>query len=141
MSDSLVQGPGDGPRPTVHPHPSRATPWTPALVDLLGGHPGESRSLFDWWEWVRTLRRRCWPALTVFVIVFIAAFFHALTRVPVYQARVRVLIEPNRTNVTGLTDPLEADHVAEADFLTQFMILQSRSRARRSLEKLGGWDR
>ena len=51
----------------------------------------------------------------MFVIVFIAAFFHALTRVPVYQARVRVLIEPNRTNVTGLTDPLEADHVAEAE--------------------------
>jgi capsular exopolysaccharide synthesis family protein len=123
----------------VHPHSSRATAWTPALVDLLGGHPGEARSLFDWREWVRTLRRRCWPALTVFVIVFIAAFFHALTRVPVYQARVRVLIEPNRANVTGLTDPLEADY-AEADFLTQFMILQSRSLARRTMETLGAWD-
>ncbi|HEY7446451.1 MAG TPA: hypothetical protein VH701_28770, partial [Vicinamibacterales bacterium] len=105
MSDSLVQGPDERPRPMVvhpHPHTSRATPWTPALVDLLGGRPGESRSFFDWREWIRTLRRRCWPALTVFVVVLIGAFFHALTRVPVYQARVRVLIEPNRANVTGL---------------------------------------
>ncbi|HEY7448926.1 MAG TPA: polysaccharide biosynthesis tyrosine autokinase, partial [Vicinamibacterales bacterium] len=142
MSDSLVQGPDERPRPMVvhpHPHTSRATPWTPALVDLLGGRPGESRSFFDWREWIRTLRRRCWPALTVFVVVLIGAFFHALTRVPVYQARVRVLIEPNRANVTGLTDPLEADY-AEADFLTQFMILQSRSLARRTMETLGAWD-
>lgn len=112
----------------------------PAL-DPFGVAERPSPTAFEWQHLPRILRRRRWPALSAFVACLVFAIVHAVTRVPVYQAKVRVLIDPDRANVTGLKDPLDPDHTTDADFQTQFTILQSRSLARSTMESLGIWNR
>lgn len=110
--------------------------------EVQGPHDPRARAAaaLDWREQLRIIRRRRWPAITVFVVALAAAWVHAYSRVPTYQARVRLIIESDRTNLTGLQDPLEGERTTTADFQTQFTILQSRSLARRTMESLGIWD-
>jgi capsular exopolysaccharide synthesis family protein len=119
-----------------------------ALTFAHGGAPeidpsgaGRAATAFDWRQAVTVLRRRAWPALTIFVIALTAGAVHGFTRVPVYQARTRLLIDRDRSDaITGLKDPLEQDPASDSDFQTQLSIFQSRSLARRTLEALGAWQ-
>lgn len=110
-------------------------------VDLFGAPQRDMRPLLDWRNAVRIIRRRGWPAATVAVIVFVGAVVHAFTRVPVYEAKARILIEADRGNPAGLKDPLEEDRSSVTDYQTQLMILHSRSLARATMQSLGIWDR
>ncbi len=133
---------GSGARPVTDPASIRriARSAAPLAVDAFGLPETESRVTVDWRDLPRILRRRRWPALTVFVLCVVLGVVHASTRVPVYQARTRLLIEPDRANVTGLKDPLDQERLTDGDFQTQFMILQSRSLARKTMERLGVWN-
>jgi succinoglycan biosynthesis transport protein ExoP len=110
-------------------------------MDLFGAPQRETRPFVDWRNAVRIVRRRVWPAATVAVIVFVAAVVHAFTQVPVYEAKARILIEPDRANPAGLKDPLEEDRSTVTDYQTQLMILQSRSLVRQTMQALGVWNR
>jgi polysaccharide biosynthesis transport protein len=111
-----------------------------ASMDLFGAPTRDTRPLIDWRSAARIVRRRLWPATTAAVVVFVIAAVHAFTQVPVYEARARIVFEPDR-NPTGLKDPLEEDHSSISDLQTQLMILQSRSLARTTMLALGIWDR
>ena len=67
---------------------------------------------FDWRQYLMVLRRRMWPALTVFVIASVAGIVHGFTRIPVYDAKVRILVDRDRPNITGLSDPLAQSGIA-----------------------------
>jgi capsular exopolysaccharide synthesis family protein len=94
---------------------------------------------FDWRQYLMVLRRRMWPALTVFVIASVAGIVHGFTRIPVYDAKVRILIDRDRPNITGLSDPLAQSGIAAdyTDVQTQTTLLQSPTLAKKTTELLG----
>jgi capsular exopolysaccharide synthesis family protein len=108
-----------------------------AQRDLLGPVPDRLAST-DWREYVVVIRRRWLPALLAFIVVVAASAIHGMTRVPLYQAKVRLLIASDRSILTGVGDPLAQG--TEVDFQTQLTILQSRSLARRTMQALGAWQ-
>jgi polysaccharide biosynthesis transport protein len=113
----------------------------PTPMDVFGAPQRDTRPMLDWRNALRVVRRRVWPAATVAVLVFVGAVVHAFTQVPVFEAKARILIEPERGNPAGLKDPLEEDRSSVTDYQTQLMILQSRSLARTTMQSLGVWNR
>lgn len=109
-------------------------------LDTFGVLQSAARQALDWRDYLGILRRRRWPAFAVFAMAVVFANVHAFTRVPVYQAQARLLIEPDRANVSGLMEPLEKERSTEADLQTQLALLQSRSLARRAMQAAGIWD-
>src|SRR5436190_24182548 len=89
-------------------------PITPP-VDLA-----EPRHFFDY---VRVVYKRRWLTGTVFAVVSITAALYTYTRIPVYQASTRLLIDPQRQNY-GFTEVAPGERV---DYQTQYAILRSRS--------------
>jgi capsular exopolysaccharide synthesis family protein len=99
----------------------------------------EPRGESHLWDYVHVLLRRRRLLLAVFAaVVAIAAARTFLTR-PVYEATAQLLIEktdPNVLNFRGVTE--ERAGVGIDDYYqTQYKLLQSRSLARRAVEKLG----
>ena len=124
------------------PPPSVPGPYVPGPYVPGGYYPGDpygglSEPTFDWRQYLMVLRRRMWPALTMFVLCAVAGVVHGYTRVPVYEARAQVVVERDRPNITGLSDPLSQGGVVDTDIETQLSVLQSRSLARRTLRSLG----
>jgi polysaccharide biosynthesis transport protein len=109
-------------------------------LDTFGAMQSAARQALDWRDYVGILKRRRWPAFAVFATAVTFSLVHAFTRVPVYQAQARLLIEPDRANVTGLMEPLEKERSSEADLQTQLALLQSRSLARRAMQTVGAQD-
>jgi succinoglycan biosynthesis transport protein ExoP len=98
---------------------------------------GPVREHGDWHVYLMVLRRRLWPMISVFVAVLMVGVVYGLNRVPMYQAKVRLLIDRDRSNLAGLGDPLAQD--SDLDFQTQLTILESRSLVRRTMQALGAW--
>jgi succinoglycan biosynthesis transport protein ExoP len=88
-----------------------------------------------WHDYLLALRRRFWPAAGVFVAVVVAGVIYGFTKVPVYEAKVRLLIDRDRSDLTGLGTPFVQE--SEQDFQTQLTILRSRSLVRRTMGALG----
>lgn len=83
-------------------------------------------------------RRRL--AITVFLLIVIGTTVYTMLATPIFQAKVRLLIEaeePNVVNFKGVID----EQQAKADYYTtQYTILQSRALARKTLESLKLWN-
>ncbi|HYM22763.1 MAG TPA: Wzz/FepE/Etk N-terminal domain-containing protein, partial [Vicinamibacterales bacterium] len=94
---------------------------------------GEPRHFFDY---VRVVYKRRWLTGAVFVVVSVSTALYTYTRVPVYQATTRLLIDPQRQNY-GFQDagPTEA----RVDYQTQYAILRSRSLVKKTMQNLGLW--
>lgn len=91
------------------PPPSVPGPYVPGPYVPGGYYPGDpygglSEPTFDWRQYLMVLRRRMWPALTMFVLCAVAGVVHGYTRVPVYEARAQVVVERDRPNITGLSE-------------------------------------
>lgn len=117
--------------------PSRKAPIVPETYDLFDP-PVQRRSHGDWRDIVQVLRRRKWPALAIFLIVSVGSVVYANTRVPVFQARARLLVEVDLAELAGVRDPIAQDRLMSTQQM-QMTILQSRSLARRTLQALGRW--
>jgi len=102
-------------------------PITPP-VDL-----GEPRHFFDY---VRVVYKRRWLTGTVFAIVSVSTALYTYTRVPVYQATTRLLIDPQRQNY-GFTEVAQGD--SRVDYQMQYAILRSRSLVKKTMQNLGIW--
>jgi capsular exopolysaccharide synthesis family protein len=89
-------------------------------------------------DYLLVLRRRWLLVLTVLFLVGVGAAAYILTSTPVYQARVRLLIEPvaadGATPAPGTGDLTDA---GRADLETHFQLLQSRALAQATIEQLG----
>ena len=77
---------------------------------------------------------------SVFLVVMGVVVAHALFATPIYQARVKLLIEDERPNVIVFKDAAETDKTSIDYYQTQYRILQSETMARRTLDTLGFWD-
>lgn len=91
---------------------------------------------FDTIHPLRVLYKRRVLVFAVFAIIALGATIHSFTLVPTFEARVRVLIEHERMNLVKFQDVMEQDRTSSAYYQTQFMILQSRFLARRTLKAL-----
>jgi polysaccharide biosynthesis transport protein len=78
-------------------------------------------------------------ALAVVVLVILSAVGYLLVATPVYEADVRVLIEPDNPNVVSFKEVIQGDVSKLEYYQTQMEILRSRSLARKTLDALDMW--
>lgn len=81
---------------------------------------------------LRAVYRWRWPAMTVFLVVLIGTALYTFTAVPIYQARTRVLVQPERLNILKIEDIVQQDRSLDA----QVAVLQSRWLAKATMETL-----
>src|SRR3954467_6458235 len=100
--------------------------------------PTSSRHLLDY---ARIVYKRRWPALAVLVTVVGATAAYVRTTVPIYEAKVQLMIDVERPRVVLFKDTIDQD-TDKADYQqTQHKILQSRALAARILDELNLWKR
>jgi succinoglycan biosynthesis transport protein ExoP len=87
-------------------------------------------------DYVKVIYRRRWIALTAFLLVFLSMCVYTFTAVPIYEARVQILIEKEASNVVTFKEAYEQNQVADDYYQTQYKILQSRALARRTIDAL-----
>ena len=91
-------------------------------------------------DYARVLYKRRRAAATVFVLVFLGATVYALTATPIYEARTRLLIESGQPNIVAFKEVIEQAQAESDYYQTQYNILQSRTLARSTLDRLGLWN-
>ncbi|HEX7794363.1 MAG TPA: polysaccharide biosynthesis tyrosine autokinase [Vicinamibacterales bacterium] len=92
-------------------------------------------------DYVRVVYRRRWIALPVFLIVFIVGAVNALREIPIYQARVQMILQKDAPNAARLDQVFQSESSwYDSEFIqTQFRILQSRTLARRTIDSMNLW--
>jgi capsular exopolysaccharide synthesis family protein len=92
-------------------------------------------------DYVRVVYRRRWIALPVFLIVFVVGAVNALREIPIYQARVQMILQKDAPNAARLDQVFQAESSwYDSEFIqTQFRILQSRTLARRTIDSMNLW--
>jgi exopolysaccharide transport family protein len=93
-------------------------------------------------DYLRVVYRRRWIALPVFLIVFIVGTVNALREIPIYQARVQMILQKDAPNAARLDQVFQAESSwYDSEFIqTQFRILQSRTLARRTIDSMNLWN-
>ncbi|HVZ23991.1 MAG TPA: polysaccharide biosynthesis tyrosine autokinase [Vicinamibacterales bacterium] len=88
---------------------------------------------FDPFYALRVLHKWRWIVTTVFILIVVGTAIHTYNIVPVYEARTRVLVEPERINILKIEDVVEQDRSIDA----QIAVLQSRWLAKETMKTLG----
>jgi polysaccharide biosynthesis transport protein len=91
-------------------------------------------------DYLKVLSHRRWAALTAFLVVMVAVVIYTFTATPIYRARVQLLIENENPNVVSFKEVIEQEKTTNDYYQTQYRMLQSRSLARRTLDRLGLWS-
>lgn len=94
----------------------------------------------DLMNYVRTVYRRRWSALSAFVVVLFLVAAYTFTATPIYEARTQVLIQPENLNVISFQEVLQQEKGTNEYYQTQYTILKSRALARRTIDSLKLWD-
>jgi succinoglycan biosynthesis transport protein ExoP len=90
-------------------------------------------------DYVKVLYKRRRLAVTVFLLVLLGTTAYTLMARPMFQAKVRLLIEAEEPNVVNFKEVISEDQAKTDYYTTQYNILQSRSLARKTLESLKLW--
>ncbi len=87
-------------------------------------------------DYLRVLAKRKWLIGAVFMLILASTTLFTFTMDPVYEAVSKIVIEKENPNVVSIQEVFEMDG-ADSDYAqTQFEILQSRSVARKVVERL-----
>ncbi len=127
--------------------PNNGGPSLPALRSSDGssevpyggfaGTRGEEKHVLDY---LRVLFKRRWTALASFALVICGTAVYTLRATPIYEASVQLLVERENQNVFTLKDGgITNDSASQVYYETQYKILQSRSLAKKTLERLKLW--
>jgi len=119
---------------TENTSPSRYSPQPSGESD--GSAVGDEPPLLDY---VRVLYKRRWTAATSFLVVFLWVVVYTFTAAPIYEARVRLLIEAENPNVLNFQQVVDEGQARSDYYQTQYDLLQSRSLARRTLDSQHLW--
>jgi capsular exopolysaccharide synthesis family protein len=93
-------------------------------------------SQLDVRHYLRVVRKRKWTIIAAFVIIVLTAAINVFTEEPMYQANARMIIEKSNPNIVSIQEVMAID-TWDPDYKeTQFKIIESRSVARRVIEKL-----
>ena len=93
-------------------------------------------SQIDIRHYLRVVRKRKWTILAVFVILVLTVVINDFTKVPIYEASARMIIEKSNPNVVSIQEVMAIDSWDPDYKETQFKIIQSRSVARSVIKKL-----
>ena len=91
-------------------------------------------------DYLRVLYKRRWAASTILLLVLLAALVQIFTATRVYEARTRILIESNEPNVVAFKEVIDQAQAQSDYYQTQYNILQSRTLARDTIEKMRLWE-
>lgn len=91
-------------------------------------------------DYLRVLFKRRWTAVSTFLVVVGSATIYTFTATPIYQARVRVLIETETPNVLSFQEVIEQNKTTNDYYQTQYRILESRALAKRTLDGAKLWS-
>jgi capsular exopolysaccharide synthesis family protein len=113
-----------------------AEPGYPAYPAALPPSLGDAPHLLDY---VRVVYKRRWLAGTTFLFVVLLATAYAFTATPIFEATTKLLIESDDPNVVSFKEVIDEQGTKLDYYQTQYNILQSRSLARRTIDRLGLW--
>src|SRR5262249_10087211 len=91
-------------------------------------------------DYLKVLAHRRWAAITAFLVVMVAAVIYTFTATPIYRARVQLLIENENPNVVSFKEVIDQEKTTNDYYQTQYKVLQSRSLARRTIDRLDVWN-
>jgi polysaccharide biosynthesis transport protein len=94
------------------------------------------------WDYVRVVYKRRWLAIPAFLLVFSVMAFNSMRQIPIYRSQAQLLIEKDAPTVARLDQMFQSQEGWQSDefYQTQFRILQSRSLAKRTLDRMKLWD-
>ena len=90
-------------------------------------------------DYVRVLYKRRWMAATIFLVVILSVTVYTFTATPIYEARVKILIESDTPNFVNFQQVIEEGQAQANYYETQYDILESRALARKTLETAQLW--
>jgi succinoglycan biosynthesis transport protein ExoP len=114
----------------------------PALAlarDTAEQYGGPFRADSHLLDYVKVVYHRRWAAATAMVCVVLAAMVYTFTAVPIFEARAQLLIEAENPNVVSFKEVIDQEKTTNDYYQTQYRILQSRTLARRTLDRLQLW--
>jgi succinoglycan biosynthesis transport protein ExoP len=142
MSDELRTGPAR--HATGNEDEGRGGPRTRGSDGFYGGYNGYSDggdgSETHLVDYLRTIYKHRWIALTAFALIFVYMAIRTFTATPIYEGRVQLLVESANPNVVNFKEVVQQDNYNYDFYPTQYAILKSRSLARRTIEALKLWD-
>ena len=131
----------DGPSERLG-QPRPAPPYQPPQAANLSREvPIEEEREVHLGDYLRVLHKRRWLAITAFTLIVGATVVQAFTATPIFQARVRLLIESDDPNVVSFQNVIDEQQAKADYYTTQYNILQSRSLARKTIDSLNMWDK
>src|SRR5436190_1510754 len=116
------------------------TPYRKSTQPAAPAHHGaDERHLLDY---VRTVYKRRWIAIPLFLLVFVFGSLNAARQTPIYRARTQLMIEKDTPSVATLDQMFQAQDGWYNDefYQTQYRILQSRSLAKKTIDGMRLWD-
>ncbi len=94
----------------------------------------EALPLLEYW---RIIRKRQWTVLSVLMLIVVTVMIGTLKQRPVYQAKVVLQIDRESANILSFKDFMaEANPFDDSYLETAYKVLQSRTLARRVIDKL-----
>ena len=155
MSDQVTPGSpwasAEGPQPSPAPPSAPPTLGGSTLYSGPGGSAGSASPVTSREgsgsreahivDYVRTVYKHRWIALTTFALLFIVVTIQTFSATPIYEGRVQLLLDPANPNVMKFQEVTQSSYLSEQYYYqTQFTILKSRGLARRTIEALKLWD-
>ena len=115
------------------------TPYNKSTSPAAAHHGHEEQHVMDY---VRTVYKRRWLAIPVFLVVAVIGILSAVREVPLYQARTQLMIDKDTPTVSTLDQMFQSGDgwYNDAFYQTQYRILQSRSLAKKAIDELKMWD-
>jgi capsular exopolysaccharide synthesis family protein len=149
MSDQV--SPGSPWRSEGNPEPPVAAPSAPRTYGGYSSYGASSSSVGSGeksgsrethlTDYVRTVYKHRWIALTTFAVLFIGVAIQTFTATPTYEGRVQLLLDPVNPNVMKFQEVTQSSYLSEQYYYqTQVNILRSRGLTRRTIEALKLWD-
>ena len=120
------------------PGTERNWPVSDRISEGTGAYALATGALLDY---LRVLHRRRWLAISVFLAVVISVAVYTFTAVPMYDARVSILIEVEAPNVIEFKEVLQEGSRFSDYYQTQYELLKSPALARKTVAALELWKR
>ncbi len=87
-------------------------------------------------DYLRTMQKHRWTIISCFLLVFVSVAMYTFTATPIYQASAQLIIEKDNPNILSIEEVLSVDSSGTDYYQTQYKIIESRSLARKVIEKL-----
>ena len=87
-------------------------------------------------DYLRTMLKHRWTIITCFLLVFVSVAIYTFTATPIYQASAQLIIEKDNPNILSIEEVLSVDSSGTDYYQTQYKIIESRSLARKVIQKL-----